>query len=88
MARDKTILNHILSCVFSVCGQTKQASGSLYLVIITYVHCLISAREALREWLPDQLRDATFAASLEEDEITNRYLDELLRNLDSKSHIF
>lgn len=43
------------------------------------------AREALRQCLPDQLRDATFAACLSEDKSTKHWLSLLIKNLESPS---
>jgi CCR4-NOT transcription complex subunit 9 len=39
------------------------------------------AREALRQCLPEPLKDATFNACLREDHATKRWLESLLRNL-------
>ncbi len=39
------------------------------------------AREALRQCLPEPLRDSTFAASLKDDQNTRRWLGQLLGNL-------
>lgn len=44
--------------------------------------CVYRAREALRQCLPDQLRDATFAACLQEDKSTTHWLTLLIRNLE------
>lgn len=44
---------------------------------------LFSAREALRQCLPDQLRDATFGTCLQEDKSTNHWLAQLLKNLET-----
>ena len=41
------------------------------------------AREALRQCLPDQLKDNTFATCLKDDNSTKRWLTQLLKNLDS-----
>ncbi|XP_049291989.1 CCR4-NOT transcription complex subunit 9 [Anopheles funestus] len=41
------------------------------------------AREALRQCLPDQLRDGTFTACLQEDKSTKHWLTMLLKNLDT-----
>lgn len=41
------------------------------------------AREALRQCLPDQLRDGTFAPCLQEDKSTSHWLAQLLTNLNS-----
>ena len=41
------------------------------------------AREALRQCLPDHLKDSTFAACLKEDNSTKRWLAQLLKNLES-----
>lgn len=43
------------------------------------------AREALRQCLPDQLRDGTFNNCLQEDKSTNHWLSQLLNNLDTPS---
>lgn len=43
------------------------------------------AREALRQCLPDQLRDGTFAACLQEDKSTKPWLTLLLKNLETVS---
>lgn len=40
------------------------------------------AREALRQCLPDQLRDATFANCLQDDKSTKHWLTQLLKNLE------
>ncbi|CAB5213499.1 unnamed protein product [Rhizophagus irregularis] len=39
------------------------------------------AREALRQWLPEPLRDATFSQVLKDDVVTKRCLAQLLVNL-------
>ena len=39
------------------------------------------AREALRQCLPDSLRDATFSTALKDDVSTKRWLSQLLYNL-------
>ncbi|KAF5269247.1 hypothetical protein FQR65_LT02548 [Abscondita terminalis] len=41
------------------------------------------AREALRQCLPDQLRDTTFNACLQEDKSTKHWLSQLLKNLET-----
>lgn len=41
------------------------------------------AREALRQCLPDQLRDATFANCLQDDKSTKHWLSQLLKNLET-----
>ncbi len=47
------------------------------------VVCLSSsrAREALRQCLPDQLKDTTFAQVLKDDTTTKRWLAQLVKNL-------
>ncbi|XP_053615278.1 CCR4-NOT transcription complex subunit 9 [Plodia interpunctella] len=42
------------------------------------------AREALRQCLPDQLRDATFTACLQEDNSTKHWLAQLIKNLEAQ----
>lgn len=39
------------------------------------------AREALRQCLPDQLKDTTFAQVLKDDTTTKRWLAQLIKNL-------
>ncbi|KAE8749120.1 hypothetical protein FOCC_FOCC004289 [Frankliniella occidentalis] len=41
------------------------------------------AREALRQCLPDQLRDSTFAGCLQDDKSTKHWLTQLLKNLET-----
>lgn len=41
------------------------------------------AREALRQCLPDQLKDSTFANCLKEDKSTKHWLSQLLKNLET-----
>lgn len=43
------------------------------------------AREALRQCLPDQLRDSTFTNCLQDDKSTNYWLTQLLKNLEPAS---
>uniref|UniRef100_A0A5S6Q9Y6 CCR4-NOT transcription complex subunit 9 n=1 Tax=Trichuris muris TaxID=70415 RepID=A0A5S6Q9Y6_TRIMR len=43
------------------------------------------AKEALRQCLPDQLKDATFVGCLRDDKSTQHWLKQLLRNLNSGS---
>lgn len=40
------------------------------------------AREALRQCLPDQLRDATFSVCLQDDKSTKHWLQLLIKNLE------
>ena len=40
------------------------------------------AREALRQCLPDQLRDSTFANLLKDDNSTKKWLAQLIKNLE------
>ncbi|CAO1419829.1 unnamed protein product [Diamesa hyperborea] len=44
------------------------------------------AREALRQCLPDQLRDTTFNACLQEDRSTKHWLNLLIKNLETNSN--
>uniref|UniRef100_A0A3Q2NN94 CCR4-NOT transcription complex subunit 9 n=1 Tax=Fundulus heteroclitus TaxID=8078 RepID=A0A3Q2NN94_FUNHE len=43
--------------------------------------CFLRAREALRQCLPDQLKDSTFAQVLKDDTTTKRWLAQLVKNL-------
>ncbi|XP_067929448.1 CCR4-NOT transcription complex subunit 9-like [Watersipora subatra] len=45
------------------------------------------AKEALRQCLPEQLKDNTFAACLRDDQSTKRWLTQLLRNLEQPSGV-
>lgn len=47
----------------------------------------IRAREALRQCLPDQLRDNTFAACLKDDKSTKQWMAQLLKNIETASNI-
>lgn len=51
---------------------------------MTYNFCnVFRAREALRQCLPDQLRDGTFSACLQEDKSTKHWLTQLIKNLEA-----
>lgn len=57
---------------------------SMFMIIIYYfTH---RAREALRQCLPDQLRDTTFNACLQEDRSTKHWLNLLIKNLETNSN--
>ena len=48
----------------------------------THTHTLIHrAREALRQCLPEQLKDSTFVVTLKDDGTTKKWLSQLLQNL-------
>lgn len=56
----------------------------MFVIIIYYfTH---RAREALRQCLPDQLRDTTFNACLQEDRSTKHWLNLLIKNLETNSN--
>ena len=42
---------------------------------------IFRAREALRQCLPEQLKDNTFAVTLKDDSTTKKWLSQLLQNL-------
>jgi hypothetical protein len=46
---------------------------------------LHSARDALRNCLPTQLRDSTFGDTLKDDPVTKRWLTQLLFNIGESS---
>ena len=50
-------------------------------ILLIYFTFVIRAKEALRQCLPEQLRDNTFAMYLKEDNSTKRWLSTLLKNL-------
>ncbi|GAB5575983.1 CCR4-NOT transcription complex subunit 9 isoform X4 [Prionailurus iriomotensis] len=47
----------------------------------SHVAMILMAREALRQCLPDQLKDTTFAQVLKDDTTTKRWLAQLVKNL-------
>lgn len=51
--------------------------------VVVFFLFLFRAREALRQCLPDQLRDGTFNSCLQEDKSTNHWLSQLMKNLDT-----
>lgn len=53
--------------------------------VINSIWNINRAREALRQCLPDQLRDSTFAACLQEDKSTKHWLALLITNLEPGS---
>lgn len=57
-------------------------------VIKTHPWCFLlfsRAREALRQCLPDQLKDGTFSNCLKDDASTKRWLSQLMKNLQDAS---
>lgn len=55
-----------------------------FLFTINVIHASdFRAREALRQCLPDQLRDSTFSACLNEDKSTKNWLAQLIKNLEA-----
>ncbi|EDV27164.1 uncharacterized protein TRIADDRAFT_50081 [Trichoplax adhaerens] len=72
----------ILSKMVSALG--KEPSARLLKHVVRCYLCLSEnsrAKEALRQCLPEQLRDNTFAMFLKEDNSTKRWLSSLLKNL-------
>jgi Cell differentiation family, Rcd1-like len=61
------------------CGDV-QVCGNNH-AFVCWTRC--RAREALRQCLPDQLKDQTFATCLKDDNSTKRWLSQLLKNLDT-----
>lgn len=53
--------------------------------MIDFICYNFRAREALRQCLPDQLRDNTFSACLKDDKSTKQWLAQLLKNLETSS---
>lgn len=45
------------------------------------IQIIFRAREALRQCLPDQLKDTTFGNCLKDDPSTKRWLNQLMKNL-------
>lgn len=55
-------------------------------MIFVYLFTMfLRAREALRQCLPDQLKDQTFAGCLKDDKSTKHWLQQLLANLETTS---
>jgi hypothetical protein len=72
-------------------GDLKCMYSSSSLIVVA-VRCAVQsllhmsvcrAREALRQCLPDQLRDATFANCLQDDKSTKHWLSQFLKNLET-----
>ena len=57
-------------------------SFSMIIKVMPFYVCF-RAREALRQCLPDPLKDNTFAATLQDDNSTKRWLVQLQQNLES-----
>lgn len=53
----------------------------VYLLVPLFLVSWCRAREALRQCLPDQLKDTTFAQVLKDDTTTKRWLAQLVKNL-------
>ncbi|VDP10430.1 unnamed protein product [Soboliphyme baturini] len=68
------LLKHVIRC-YSRLSDNPSPPG--------YWKAYVVAREALRQCLPDQLRDSTFITCLKEDKSTQHWLTQLLHNLDS-----
>lgn len=58
-----------------------QMSPTLSQRITSSCFSVLRAREALRQCLPDQLKDTTFAPVLKDDTTTKRWLAQLVKNL-------
>ena len=56
-------------------------AGPFYLYLTGVCCFFCRAREALRQCLPDQLKDTTFAQVLKDDTTTKRWLAQLVKNL-------
>lgn len=68
-------------CVASCGKQTPQLSSAICANIRVRLSDNARAREALRQCLPEPLRDATFSSVLRDDAATKRCLAQLLINL-------
>jgi len=75
-----TVLGNMVSSLSDV-----QSARLLKHIVRCYLRLSdnVRAREALRQCLPEQLRDTTFTASLQHDPTTRRWLAQLLMNLSS-----
>lgn len=72
------LLKHVVRCYLRLTDNSRFA-----LTTSTYERTYTSnrAREALRQCLPEPLRDGTFSACLKDDPATKRWLMQLLSNL-------
>ncbi|KAG7168852.1 CCR4-NOT transcription complex subunit 9-like [Homarus americanus] len=89
---DETGLNYICQASFRgkgiSCMSTYERFSHVAMILGKMVIALAKeqsarAREALRQCLPDQLKDQTFAACLKDDKSTKHWLQQLLANLES-----
>jgi hypothetical protein len=71
---------HTLSSLIVEAQKHAVPAFGLFLLLALHV---CRAREALRQCLPDQLRDATFANCLQDDKSTKHWLSQLLKNLET-----
>lgn len=55
------------------------------MIIVINFLTLFSARKALGQCLPDQLRDGTFTQCLQDDKSTKQWLQMLIKNLEPNS---
>lgn len=55
---------------------------NVYVALPFCIVCCYSARKALGQCLPDQLRDGTFTQCLQDDKSTKQWLQMLIKNLE------
>ncbi|KAH6980036.1 cell differentiation family, Rcd1-like-domain-containing protein [Fusarium venenatum] len=76
------LLKHVVRCFLRYVSPVYQITGQFHLIIApNSLSDNARAREALRQCLPEPLRDATFSSVLRDDAATKRCLAQLLINL-------
>ena len=71
-----------LWCYYQILSDSSIWNNPIF-IIYKCISLTFRAREALRQCLPDQLKDQTFASCLKDDTSTKRWLAQLLKNLES-----
>lgn len=92
------LLKHVVRCYLRLSDNQRFVFNAIKLLFVVLsswhfdeFHCVsfslvyFRACEALQQCLPDQLRDATFAACLLEDKPTKHWLTLLIKNVDTYS---
>ena len=72
------LLKHVVRCFLRL---VSFPSGDMFKLMVPRLSDNARAREALRQCLPEPLRDATFSSVLRDDAATKRCLAQLLINL-------
>lgn len=75
------LLKHVVRCFLRYVDGTAKKTKSTIVLTCSRLSDNARAREALRQCLPEPLRDATFSSVLRDDAATKRCLAQLLINL-------